>query len=331
MKISIVIPVYNEEKVIKQCLDALINQDYPKNNYEIVVVNDGSTDNTLKAIKRKQVKAKQKGVAVKIVTLDKNQGRAIAREIGTEKAKYNNLLFIDAKCIAKTSVLKNIKKINYQPVIANTVINYNRSSLDRFNHLLRKRLYSPYFGKSFKPVFITKNNFDKIPRGTGIFFCDKKLFLSSRLKCRGENLSDDPKLLWSIVQKRKILKHPKVKVGYLSRTSLLQESKHFFGKGIRFVDFYLAPKRRRFWLLIFFPILMLTFATVLIFLNFTYFFYWIVVLVLLLVFASLWFAENIKDFLIVMELLPVIGLSFELGILKGLFLKLCGKIKPKEL
>lgn len=331
MKISAVIPVYNEERVIKRCLDALVNQNYPKKDYEIVVVDDGSTDNTLRAIKRQQAEAKEKGVAIKIINLKKNRGRIIARETGAEKAKYNNLLFIDARCIAKKSVLSNIKKINYQPIIANTIINYNRSYLDRFNYLFRKRLYSPYFGQSFRPVFITKNNFDKIPKGTGIFFCDKKLFFSSRLKNKGKNASDDPKLLWNIVQKKKILKHPDIKISHLSRTSLQQALIKVYKKAPRFVDFYLTPKRGRFWLLIFLPIFISIFTIALILLNLTYFLHWLGILALIWIFASLWIAENAKDFFIMMGLLPAIGLSFELGILKGLFLKLCGKIKLKQL
>ena len=46
--ISVVIPVYNQEKYIERCLRSVINQNIEKNLYEIVVVNDGSTDNTLK-------------------------------------------------------------------------------------------------------------------------------------------------------------------------------------------------------------------------------------------------------------------------------------------
>lgn len=79
-KISIIFPVYNEEKLIGECLDALISQDYPKTRYEIVVVNDGSMDNTLKAIKKKQKEAEEKGIEMKIVNLEKTKGRVIARE-----------------------------------------------------------------------------------------------------------------------------------------------------------------------------------------------------------------------------------------------------------
>jgi len=322
MKISIIIPVYNEAKLIRECLDALINQEYPREDYEIVVVNDGSTDNTLEVIRRKQKEAKEKGVEMKIVNLEKNQGRVVARETGAKNAKYGNLLFIDSRCIADKDILKNIKNIDYQPIVGNPIIDFNRSIFDRFGYLIRKKIYHRYFGESLKPLYITKDNFDEVPKGTAIFFCDKEFFLSSQLESRSKTVSDDTKLLWNIIQKKKILKHPDVKVTYLSRTSLKKEIKHTFERGPKFVDYYLSPKKERFWFFIFLPIITLIFTITLIFVNFTYFLYWLALLFLIWIIVSIWFSENIKDFFIMFSFLPIIGVSFELGILKGLIFKL---------
>ena len=44
-KVSIIIPVYNTEKYLEKCLDSIINQEY--RNLEIIIVNDGSTDNSM--------------------------------------------------------------------------------------------------------------------------------------------------------------------------------------------------------------------------------------------------------------------------------------------
>ena len=48
-KISIIIPVYNTSKYLKKCLNSVINQTYK--NYNVIIVNDGSTDNSLDIIK----------------------------------------------------------------------------------------------------------------------------------------------------------------------------------------------------------------------------------------------------------------------------------------
>lgn len=46
MKLSIIVPVYNVADYLPKCLDSLLTQDLPQNEYEIIVVNDGSTDNS---------------------------------------------------------------------------------------------------------------------------------------------------------------------------------------------------------------------------------------------------------------------------------------------
>ena len=325
MKISIIVPVYNEENLIGKCLGSLIKQDYPKEKYEIVAVDDGSIDKTVNVIKKKQKEAGKKGIKMKIVNLERNQGRPLAREIGAKKAKYDNLLFIDSRCIADKNALKNVKNINYQPLVGNPMIDFERSAFDRFGWLIRKKIYSSHFGENFKPTYITKDNFDGMPKGIGIFLCDKKLFLSSQLKDKSENVSDDTKLLWNIIQKEKILRHPSLKVIYLSRTSLKKVVKHTFERGPKFVDYYLHPRKKYFWLFIFFPVAALIFTIILIFFSFTHFLYWLGFLILLWIFISIWLAENIEDFFIVFVFLPIIGFGFELGILKGLILKLLRK------
>ena len=51
--VSVVIPVYNVEKYVEKCLDSVINQTYQ--NLEIIIVNDGSTDNSLSVCQKKKL------------------------------------------------------------------------------------------------------------------------------------------------------------------------------------------------------------------------------------------------------------------------------------
>ena len=84
-------PVYNTEKYIETCLESLLNQDIDKSMYEIICVNDGSTDGSLAILKEY---AKQYD---NVVLIDKeNEGVSIARNIGLEKARGDYVWFIDA-------------------------------------------------------------------------------------------------------------------------------------------------------------------------------------------------------------------------------------------
>ena len=85
-KISVIINVYNGEKFINKCLDCIINQTYK--NLEILIINDGSNDNTLNIIK------KYKDKRIRIITTE-NLGLSLSRNIGIDNAKGEYLYFID--------------------------------------------------------------------------------------------------------------------------------------------------------------------------------------------------------------------------------------------
>ena len=88
-KVSIVIPVYNAEKYLKRCLDSVINQTY--NNIEIVVLDDGSTDDSWKILLEYKERYPQMVVPIK----QKNMGVSKTRNKGINIASGDYLMFID--------------------------------------------------------------------------------------------------------------------------------------------------------------------------------------------------------------------------------------------
>ena len=87
-KISIIVPVYNSEKYLRRCLDSLQNQSFK--DIEIIIVNDGSTDNSQQIIDeycndRRIVCYNQK-----------NSGQAAARNFGLHNANGDFILFVDS-------------------------------------------------------------------------------------------------------------------------------------------------------------------------------------------------------------------------------------------
>jgi len=90
-KVSILVPCYNEEKVLKKSLESLINQTYP--NYEILVIDDGSSDNTY--LIAKNMEFNNGTVKLKAYT-KQNAGKAHALNFGIEKAEGELFLAVDA-------------------------------------------------------------------------------------------------------------------------------------------------------------------------------------------------------------------------------------------
>lgn len=87
MKLSVIIPAYNVAEYIGECLDSIVNQTY--RNLEIIVVNDGSTDNSREIIRRYESDSR-------IVLIDKpNGGLSDARNAGINKATGDFITFVD--------------------------------------------------------------------------------------------------------------------------------------------------------------------------------------------------------------------------------------------
>lgn len=101
MKISVIIPVYNEEKEILSCLESLGKQTFT--DFEIIIVDDGSTDDTVKEIKNLQ-KIVQ---SIKLLQR-RHEGPALARNLGALKAKGKVLVFVDADMSFDENFLKEL-------------------------------------------------------------------------------------------------------------------------------------------------------------------------------------------------------------------------------
>ena len=172
-KISVIVPVYNTEKYIKKCLNSILVQ---KNvDYEIIVVNDGSTDNSAEIIKEYEKKYTNK-----IKYFEKqNGGLSDARNYGICKATGDYLCFVDSddyinsqlfekaepfieqglelikyKCVRVNEDYEEIEKVN-GPVFDNT------TGAEAFNKLFAKDvLIEPAWLYFYKREFFIENNFE---------------------------------------------------------------------------------------------------------------------------------------------------------------------------
>ncbi len=99
--ISIIIPIYNTEKYLTNCLQSVINQSYK--NLEIILINDGSTDNSLRICN--EYKKMDKRI---IVINKKHTGVSDSRNIGIDKAKGEYIGFVDSDDYIDKDMFKNL-------------------------------------------------------------------------------------------------------------------------------------------------------------------------------------------------------------------------------
>lgn len=102
IKISIILPVFNEEKYIQTTLDSIINQNF--NDFEVIVIDDGSTDNTLKIVEEK---FENSSISHKIIHQE-NKGVSSARNKGISLASGDYIVFLDGDDYILTNHLSQL-------------------------------------------------------------------------------------------------------------------------------------------------------------------------------------------------------------------------------
>ena len=239
MKYTVIIPVYNGEETIGECISSLIEQKgavYGE-DYSILVVDDGSTDRTGEIAKT---------FPVKIVQMPKNQGRIMARLVGARKAETERLLFVDSRVTLPGDTIAKLSEFDGLPAVigeTDPAGTKHESLIHTVLYLIRRR----YYGKEFFPVtedmVISEQNFRRAPKGTAVLLIDSDLFLKLTPERTGKNVNDDTLLFHNLVYDKKIslLRSRKLFFRYSQRTNPRQFSSWLFHRGVRFSDFYLRP------------------------------------------------------------------------------------------
>ncbi len=134
MKVSVVIPAYNEEKYIKACIDSIINQQEPAD--EIIVVNNNSTDSTVDIAGQYPVR----------IVNEEEQGMIQARNRGFNEAQYDIIARTDADTIVPPDWIAKIKKtFENEQLIALSGPSYFYETPAHLSSKTVYNLHKPYF------------------------------------------------------------------------------------------------------------------------------------------------------------------------------------------
>lgn len=106
MDASVIIPTYNEYRDIGECLESLMHQSFK--NFEVIVVDDGSTDRTVEIAKKFKVR----------IIKGKHKGPGFSRNLGAMQSKAKILVFVDADMTFEKDYLKNL----LSPILSNKAL-----------------------------------------------------------------------------------------------------------------------------------------------------------------------------------------------------------------
>ena len=183
-KLSIIIPAYNVEQYIKPCLDSILqNSKESLSETEIIVINDGSTDNTLEILK-----SYNKHKNIKIHTTI-NQGVSAARNLGISLARGKWITFIDADDTVSSNLIdKSFSRLNKDILIKCKVMDRVSGVIqveEKVKKMTREFLYGIAFGliDGFSVSYFYESKTLKLIRfREDIHFMEDSVFLIEYLK-----------------------------------------------------------------------------------------------------------------------------------------------------
>lgn len=138
MELSIIIPVYNVEKYIRRCLDSIYNQNIPYENFEVIIVNDGTPDKSMEIVNEYINLHKN----IKLIN-QTNQGLSIARNNGLALANGKYVWFIDSDDWIKKDSLNFLFGFfdkQYNLIATNLYYTYDNPQNNRFEREINKNL-----------------------------------------------------------------------------------------------------------------------------------------------------------------------------------------------
>ena len=217
MKISYIVPCLNESKNIKKVYNhiTIANKNAKIIDYELILINDYSSDNTLEVLKDLQKDDKR----IKIINNLKNLGLGRSIKVGIEKASKEFLMYLPGdNCHSSSEIIKLLRvKENYDILLS---FYTNKSERSLFRRIFTA-IYTPFLN------FIFNQN---LPYYNGIAIYRKKIIDNINLTTSG--------FTWQIEFLVKILKNKKIKL--ILQPTLLNERSHGKSKAFRLKNCFIV-------------------------------------------------------------------------------------------
>jgi glycosyltransferase involved in cell wall biosynthesis len=238
LKISVVIPLYNERENISRTIGALDTAlREAQLDAEIVVVDDGSTDGSGDA-----ARGADRELPLRVLE-QPNSGRYAARKTGLEAAEGDYVLFLDSRVQLQPGALAFLaERLGEGEDIwnAHVVIEADGNPYGRFWNVLTELAFADYFANPRTTSFDAEN-FERFPKGTTCFLAPREALLDafgafSTRYSDLRNANDDTPIIRRLAEQQPINISPRFSCLYRPRDSLRGFLRHAYHRGIVFLD-----------------------------------------------------------------------------------------------
>ncbi|MDD3187023.1 MAG: glycosyltransferase family A protein [Bacilli bacterium] len=195
MKFSVIIPAYNSDLYIKKCIDSVLNQTY--SNFEIIVIDDGSKDNTYSILKN------YKDGRLKVFHFDikDSVGPSFARNYGISKATGDYIVFVDSDDYIEPNLLEVLNN-NIEPDL--DLLKYKCQGVNDTG--IVRKYHNNIFDKVNKVDSIKNLVQDDLFDSFCLYAFNRKFFIDNDFKCAIGMFHEDFGLIPYIVLKAKKIK-----------------------------------------------------------------------------------------------------------------------------
>lgn len=219
MKLSVIIPVYNTENYIEKCLNSIASQ--TMKDLEIIIVNDGSKDNSENVIN--QWIERNKSIDVKYFKKE-NGGLSDARNFGVQKASGKYISFVDSDDFLEKDLYKNLEQYMDQDI---DLIKFKMATYNSNGELIKKMdgpIFEPVTGEEAFEKLCTQDKFLEV---ACIYLYRKEFFAKENFKYEIGTYHEDFGLTpWIIINAKSVVSTKEYGYCYLQRENSITTSKN---------------------------------------------------------------------------------------------------------